>query len=172
MIYELLIWATFPVGLLLFGWTVEDEDYDGWFLGTVAAAALFYCGIHFGRVPVWTCAIANWRSCIQWVGAYVFIGIVWSILKTYWSAIKLGKAALSGSEDILGSSLTGDARREGAKERRFEEIFKHTPKWIAFWPASLAWSFVRNWIKGLAIWTANRFKKVYRKAFEFAIGDN
>jgi hypothetical protein len=53
----------------------------------------------------------------------------------------------------------------------FYGIFKKTPKWIAFWPASLAWSALSNWLKEFFVMVADAFKKTYWQLFKTAIGE-
>ena len=155
MIFEILAWLTFPVAIVFFGWATQDDD-EMWFWGPVVSGVLIYLGLKFTGMHAWEWMRANTKD-VLWIAVYYLVaGIVWSMLKFY---VKARKRAEDKKLDSDG------------KKRLFQEIFKLTPKWIAFWPASLAWSALSSWLKELFIVIADSLKRVYWELFKMALGE-
>lgn len=159
MILELLAWLCFPLAMLFFGWATEEED-EHWFIGTVVSGGLMYFMVWVWKIPVITLMRENIVLILKGLAVYILIGIVWSMIKVYFTARKINPKELKDTEKMDKGT---------AKSYEFKQVMKCTPKWIAFWPSSLAWSIVSNWFKELFVWISDRLKKVYIKLFELGI---
>ena len=153
----LLMWLLLPAGLLMFGFALDDE-HDHFMLGALGLG-MIACLFYLLGINPWTIAKADWIYTLKAAGIYIGIGILWSMLKVYGEASKLEK------DDVTDSK----GETECLTEIRFDNLMSRTPKWIALWPASAAWSLVSNWLREFFVWVADLFGDVYKKIFMAAI---
>jgi hypothetical protein len=170
MIWEILAWATFPVAIVFFGWATQDDD-ENWFWGPVVSGGLIYLGIKTTHLPVWSWAKDNLYGLMFIAVYYLVAGVAWSMIKFYAKAKKITKEDINSRAMMYSDGVIRSDDTEKAERDMFYNIFKKTPKWIAFWPASLAWSALSNWLKEFFVMVADAFKKAYWQLFKTAIGE-
>lgn len=96
---------------------------------------------------------------IMYVGAYLLIGIVWSICKLW----------LKGREDRDEMAKYTDNAK--FKPDYFQSIYKQKLKWwIIFWPISIIDEMVGNMIVNVVQWITDKLSNVYKKVYKAALG--
>ena len=171
MIWDILAWATFPVAIVFFGWATQDDD-EMWIWGTLVSAGLIYAGLQMTHMPAWSWIKNNLHEIMFLALYYLVAGVVWSMIKFYVKAKKITKEDIAGRAAGRSHRVPDEEAIADAKQELFMGIFKKAPKWIAFWPSSLAWSALSNWLKEFFIAIADAFKKVYWQLFNIAIRSN
>ena len=148
----LWFWAYIIIPFVLLVWFVEAEWSTAAFWTIIAMVAAF---ISFGDPSVLKSIQTNPFIVVQWLVAYVMLGIVWGFIKWFfyllkkrdeyrvvlaeWSKAVENQAANGVPENRLSAKPSAEKARPKASENKGRIIF-----WMSYWPASALWTLLND----------------------------
>ena len=142
-----------------------DEDHWGW--GTILTALIIagFCSKY--GINLWAYTQLNWGNMLAYAGAYLFIGVMWSMVKFHVKASKI-----NAKEVLCYLPPRSDEKDIDDKMKDlFEDLFAKVPQYIAFWPMLVAWDILSDWLQSFFKWVSQQLKWAFASVFAHATHD-
>jgi len=141
----------------LFVWAdLEESGYHA--MGVfVSYLVVFYVWGAGGFFEIFT-----WTS----VGIYIGIGILYSVIKTWFfgkKELKYNGYTDDPSTDKIKTNIDGQI------EERRDDLENNVKRWILLWPISLITTILKDWLKQVWKWSWKNVKVIYEKILNMGL---
>jgi hypothetical protein len=169
-------------------------ESDKWGWATITMLSTFGALALFGDVNLFKFVLQNPLQSLFFVGAYVLIGAVWSVVK-WWFYVRKWKdeyddkrAYFLNSKGELNGPVPENLRKSWAEECRYytssyndsrplnepPTVRGHKSRittWLAYWPPSMIWTLLNDPIKRLYRFVYTELQAVYQSIVDKVHGD-